>query len=108
MPNEYNPTFPSGVPNLRANLFDTHAQLCEAAARLMQTKNVDYACQADPFRNFRMFGPISVLCRLSDKLSRLRSYEENGGFKVEDENLLDTVLDTINYAVIYYGMKTEK
>ena len=68
---------------------------------------MDYAHEGDIFRNFRYFGGLGILVRLSDKLARLRSFEENGTFAVEDEKLLDTVIDAINYALIYYAYKTE-
>lgn len=92
---------------LRADLYQAHETLSTEALELMTRKNQDYACQADPYRNFRSFGSLGVLVRLSDKLSRLRSFEENGTFAVADEKLRDTVLDAINYLVIYYQMKQE-
>jgi hypothetical protein len=71
----------------------------------MVKKNQDYAHQSDPFRNFRMFGTFGILVRLSDKIARLRSFEESGQFVVEDERLEDTLLDIINYAVLYRAMR---
>lgn len=97
----------SSETDARQRLFDAHANLTEEALDLMITKNRDYATSADPYRNFRAFGTLGVLVRLSDKLSRLRSFEETGVFAVTDEKLRDTVLDAINYLVIYHQMKQE-
>lgn len=94
-------------PSAYDQLFTAHAELGQEAAALMSRKNHDYAGESDPYRNFRTFGTLGVLVRLSDKLSRLRSFEENGTFAVADEKLRDTVLDAINYLVIYYQMKQE-
>lgn len=91
----------------RSDLYAAHERLCKAALALMLKKNQDYACQSDPYRNFRTFGTLGVLVRLSDKLSRLRSFEENNKFAVEDEKLIDTIQDAVNYLVIYYQMKQE-
>lgn len=99
------PTEP--VPTPREALYEAHADLCNDALELMGKKNADYASQADPFRNFRMFGGLGVLVRASDKLARLRTFEERDTFSVTDESLRDTILDLINYAVIYYAMKRE-
>jgi len=99
---------PTLTPEPRTLLYDQHRALCSAALELMLVKNADYASSADPFRNFRMFGGLGVLVRASDKLARLRTFEERETFSVTDESLRDTILDLINYAVIYYAMKKEK
>jgi len=91
----------------RSELLVLHNELSAKARELMTKKNHDYAVEQDVFRNFRTFGTLGVLVRLSDKLARLRSFEENNVFKVTDEALIDTILDTINYAVIYFAMKQE-
>ena len=70
----------------------------------MESKNQDYGADADPFRNFRSFQELGILVRLSDKLSRLRTYIERGDFKVQDESVKDTALDAINYVVLLLTM----
>lgn len=92
----------------RPRLYALHKELSATALALMEKKNHDYAAASDPFRNFRMFGPLGILVRLSDKMSRLRSFEEEGQLLVKDESVQDTVLDIINYAVLYYGMVLER
>jgi len=95
-------------PMTREELAALHDSLCTQARELQQRKNHDYATEGDIFRNFRYFGGLGILVRLSDKLARLRSFEETGTFKVEDEKLVDTIVDIINYAVIYYAYPREK
>lgn len=85
----------------RDALIDAHRHLCNDARALMLRKNLDYASEADPFRNFRAFGRLGILVRLSDKLARLRSLSENGTAAVQDETERDTILDICNYAVLY-------
>lgn len=92
----------------RERLYGAHRDLCRKAKALMELKNRDYATTGDPYRNFHTFGGLGILVRLSDKLARLRSWEEKGEYSVKDEGLLDTILDTINYAVIYYAYKQEQ
>lgn len=96
------------MPMTRAELQSLHEKLCQEARETQVRKNHDYATEADIFRNFRYFGGLGILVRMSDKLARLRSFEENGVFKVEDEKLADTIQDLINYAVIYYAYKHDE
>lgn len=93
-----------GIPDTPKNrLHRHHSDMCGEAFHLMLRKNHDYASDADPYRNFRQFGRYGILVRLGDKFSRLRSFEEQGKLKVEDESVKDTLLDIINYAVLYAG-----
>jgi hypothetical protein len=95
------------MPMTRTELQSLHEKLCAEARETQTKKNHDYASESDIFRNFRYFGGLGILVRMSDKLARLRSFEENGVFKVEDEKLADTIQDLINYAVIYYAFKQD-
>ncbi len=97
----------SPIPKRNA-LLNTHTALTLSARTLMEKKNQDYGANDDPFRNFREFGTYGILVRLSDKLARLRTFEERGSFMVADEQLKDTIMDAINYLVLYYAMKEEK
>ena len=87
----------------RGRLRRLHFELCEEARQLMEKKNHDYASEEDPFANFRLFGVLGVAVRMGDKLSRLTSFMKNGELSV-DESLRDTVLDLINYSVIFLAM----
>ena len=99
---------PLVAPAKRDALLNLHRELSARALALMTRKNQDYAKESDPYANFRMFGALGILVRLSDKLARLRSYEEKGTFAVNDEGLIDTTLDLINYAILYYGYKQQE
>ena len=99
---------PLVAPAKRDALLNLHRELSARALALMTRKNQDYAKESDPYANFRMFGALGILVRLSDKLARLRSYEEKGKFAVNDEGLIDTTLDLINYAILYYGYKQQE
>lgn len=90
------------------DLLMLHDQISQQAWELMKKKNHDYSSVADPFQNFRAFGSYGVLVRLSDKIARLRTFEEKGILMVKDETILDTVQDICNYAIIYYAMCKEK
>ena len=92
----------------REDLRLLHEHMCEDARNLMKSKNVDYATETDIFRNFRMFGELGILVRMSDKLARLRSILENGRVAVSDESIQDTLSDLINYSVIFAGYIGEK
>ncbi len=78
-----------------------HAQLTDEARELMKRKNHDYESADDVFCNFREFGRVGILVRLSDKLARLRAYMEKGEFQVRDEKLRDTVEDALNYLILF-------
>lgn len=91
----------------RTELSELHKNICDKAREIQIAKNHDYAHEYDIFRNFRRYGTFGVLVRLSDKLARLDSFEENKTFAVADEKLEDTVIDIINYATIYRAMKQE-
>jgi len=92
----------------RDELLAEHRSLSDRARQLMELKNRDYGTSSDPFRNFRWFGRAGILVRLSDKLARLRTFEERGLLNVRSESVEDTVLDILNYAVLYFGMYIEE
>lgn len=84
----------------RERLFRLHDDMCKEAKSLMRKKNMDYGGDEDPFRNFRMFGTMGFLVRMSDKLARLRTFSERGKFDVQDEGTRDSLIDLINYSVL--------
>jgi len=92
----------------RGRLLRLHHSLTQEARLLMEKKNQDYANEADPYANFRMFGKVGIVVRLGDKIARLKTFAERGEFKVQDEQLRDTLLDIINYAVLFAGISEEK
>jgi hypothetical protein len=91
----------------REDLYLMHQALASEALELMKKKNQDYATGNDPFRNFRTFGELGILVRMSDKIARLRTFLERGEFSVTDESCRDSILDLINYSVLLNGMLVE-
>lgn len=93
-----------------------HKYLLDTAYDIMVAKRADYSGEADPFKNFRLTtlvtgSPASqgVLVRLTDKLSRLGTVlAKNGNVAVQNESLLDTVRDIVNYVVILYSLYLEE
>lgn len=64
-------------------------------------KNNDYGSTTDPFKNFREFGELGILVRMSDKMARLKTaVVEKREFKVSDESVEDTALDLANYSLL--------
>jgi hypothetical protein len=92
----------------RDELFKLHEDMCVSALELMKKKNADYAGGgSDPFANFRRAEALGVcsteqafLVRMTDKMSRLATYSNNGKLIVEDETVHDTLIDMINYSVL--------
>lgn len=68
---------------------------------ITEAKNNDYATESDPFRNFREFGELGFLVRMSDKFARLRTaLHEKRELSVSDETIDDTLIDLANYSVL--------
>ena len=96
-------------------LFAFHQELCDEARKLMTKKNADYTNSdkdADPncFANFTRCEDMGIcsteqgfLVRMTDKLSRLSTFAQSGELRVKDESVRDTILDVINYAVLFMG-----
>lgn len=64
------------------------------ALELFKNKNHDYG------DSFATYGPIGVLMRMGDKLSRYQTIERNKITLVDDENVRDTAIDLMNYAAM--------
>lgn len=76
----------------------------DLTARMLEIttkKNNDYGGVSDPFKNFRDFGELGLLVRMSDKFARLRTaIAERRDFEVSDESVEDTCVDLANYALL--------
>ena len=57
-------------------------------------KNKDYGDA------FATYGPIGVIVRIGDKISRLTSVTKSGINFVEDETIRDTLMDLHNYSAM--------
>ena len=67
---------------------------------LTKKKNHDYATENDAFKNFRDFGALGILVRMSDKFARLRTALQDGREFQVNESVIDTVTDLAVYSVI--------
>lgn len=66
----------------------------DEALELFIKKNADYG------DSFATYGPVGVLVRLGDKISRLNSITNKGVNLVNTESLRDTLIDLHNYAAM--------
>ena len=66
----------------------------DEAIELFKKKNTDYG---DAFANY---GPIGVIVRMGDKISRLNSVTNNGINMINTESIRDTLIDLHNYAAM--------
>ena len=97
----------------REKLLRLHASLTDNARELMRAKNHDYSGgkdASDPFLNFTRVEKLGItdtktgfMVRMTDKVSRLITFIQNGTFQTKDEALKDTILDLINYSVLLYA-----
>ena len=90
----------------RDELAEYFDEVIKKARKLLIDKNHDYAGGGDVFANFTRVESLGItstekgmLVRMSDKLSRLSSFCEQGNFQV-NESLEDTCVDIINYAFL--------
>lgn len=72
------------------------------AYELFAKKNKDYG---DAFSHY---GPVGVIVRIGDKLSRLASITKNNVALVETETLRDTLIDLHNYTAMAVMLMDEK
>ena len=92
------PTRPSWTREQYLREFKT---LTAKMLEITTKKNNDYGGANDPFKNFRTFGELGILVRMSDKFARLQTaIQEKRAFEVDDESLEDTYLDLANYALL--------
>jgi hypothetical protein len=74
----------------------------DESLELFKRKNKDYGDA------FATYGPIGVIVRMGDKISRLMSVSKNGVNLVNDEKLRDTLLDLHNYSAMAVFLMDEK
>jgi hypothetical protein len=84
---------------------------------ITKKKNADYAGKGgDAFNNFTRVEALGIatteqgfVTRMTDKLSRIISFMQNGELQVKDESVEDTLLDLANYCVLMAGyLKSKK
>lgn len=76
-------------------------KLTDEMVALTTRKNADYAGESDPYANFREFGTLGFLVRMSDKWQRIKTLTESGKTaSVKDETVEDTLLDLATYSLL--------
>ncbi len=92
-------------------MLDLHEKLSAQSWNLMKGKQADYGKDGDPLANFRLAENLGVdprfgvLLRMMDKMSRLSTSVTKG---LANESRTDSILDIINYAVIFEALSREK
>ena len=79
---------------------DRHTQICDKLNEIYIKKNIDYG---NSFGNmFQKLGIISAITRMGDKYYRLESLctKSKEEILVKDENIVDTLHDIANYAIM--------
>tara|TARA_Y100000385_G_C12696186_1_gene468526 strand:- start:107 stop:367 length:261 start_codon:yes stop_codon:yes gene_type:complete len=76
-------------------------QVQKEGLALFKKKNQDYGDA------FATYGPVGVLVRIGDKISRLISIEKRGIKLVDDESLKDTLIDLHNYSAMAIMLMNE-
>ena len=70
------------------------SKIQKEALKLFEKKNADYG------DSFATYGPVGVIVRMGDKISRLNSITNNGITLVDTESLRDTLIDLHNYSAM--------
>ena len=101
----------------RDELIKYHEKICEEARELMRAKNHDYAGEntSNPWMNFER-SELMGLCkteqafmvRILDKISRLITFIDAGQLAVKGEGVHDSIVDIINYMVLFSACCKEK
>jgi hypothetical protein len=103
--------------NNTQDLLNHHEDLCKLARDLMAVKNHDYAgSKGDtPWMNFQRSEEMGIcsteqafLVRITDKISRLITFANNGVLLVKDEGVEDSIIDLINYLVLLSAFLNNK
>jgi hypothetical protein len=71
--------------------------ICDGLNDIYTKKNHDYG---DSFAKLRTELPNSILVRIYDKYSRLKTLLEGSEQKVKDESIEDTLMDLANYCIM--------
>jgi hypothetical protein len=89
-------------------LYANIARLHDEELKLITRKNKDYSNFQDPFANFRIFGELGFLVRISDKLMRLKQLQERNSPECKDETYEDSLMDLSNYCNLLLSYRKEQ
>jgi hypothetical protein len=84
------------------NRISQYSAVQKEALDLFTKKNADYGDA------FATYGPVGVLVRMGDKISRLQSISKSGITLVDNESIRDTLIDLHNYAAMAVMLIDEK
>ena len=98
-------------------LFELAKQTFDKCLQTLHEKNHDYSTggndRVDALKNFKLVSYLGItdadtglLVRMCDKMSRMANVYK-GGAQVTDEQLQDTVMDTINYCILLLAIKKD-
>jgi hypothetical protein len=73
---------------------DQFKNIQQEGLELFIKKNTDYGDA------FATYGPVGVLVRMGDKISRLQSISKSGITLINDERMRDTLIDLHNYSAM--------
>jgi hypothetical protein len=90
----------------RDQLLAIQGVMFSSAAVIMEQRNIKYAKPDDALMNFRDEGLAGITAILSNKLSRLRALRTESR-NMTDESVKDTLVDIINYAVLFAAVDEE-
>ena len=101
----------------REEFLSYQKQVCAKMISLTEKKNADYAGKGgNAFNNFTRVEALGIasteqgfLTRMTDKLSRVISFMQNGELLVKDESVEDTLIDLACYSILMSGyLKSKK
>ena len=81
-------------PNIETNRINQFKKVQQESLSLFQKKNHDYGDA------FAKYGPIGVLVRMGDKLSRLQTVTSRQISLINTESIRDTLIDLHNYSAM--------
>ncbi len=84
----------SNLDSANNNYLSQFKQVQNEGYELFKKKNQDYGDA------FAVHGPVGVLIRMGDKISRLQAVTNKGISLVNDECLRDTLIDLHNYSAM--------
>jgi len=108
-------TLDARIDNPTSQLNTDNKSICQDPQRVLQMKQIQNEGLAlfkkknqDYGDAFATYGPIGVLVRMGDKISRLQSITRSGINLVDDESLRDTLLDLHNYSAMAIMLLDDK
>ena len=93
-----------------------HVEVCDKSRDLMRAKNADYADSYQPFGNLDVVESIyrgqitteqGIVIRMGEKVARLATATQRP-LEVQDESVVDTCCDIINYAILLLAKQTTR